>query len=273
MVRSAGMHWVADAVQFVPDIDKIPKFLEKNQEFSSSLISAESEKSCEIFDSLVADLSGKFAEGTDYLKVLVDVFQQVMLNADGSDHLSNFSIIIPSLVINFIEASMQSKEQMARSHKGREAYFTDDGFATGVAYVLAILKQGRDFDALHWFKSVEEKFTKEIIDVKDAISSKNKELDNAKKSYKKSSSYFGFGSSKNSETLFTKEEIRKMNDEIAEMKLSGKRLQSTLKEYRMFMFALSGARSFLQDADDIIDDADDNPIGTPEISVDETIET
>jgi hypothetical protein len=31
----------------------------------------------------------------------------------------------------------------ALSLQGREAYFTDDGFAIGIAYVLAILKQDK----------------------------------------------------------------------------------------------------------------------------------
>jgi len=40
---------------------------------------------------------------------------------------------------------------------GKEVYFTDDGFAMGVAYCLAILKQTRKFEALHWTDTVRAK--------------------------------------------------------------------------------------------------------------------
>lgn len=43
------------------------------------------------------------------------------------------------------------------NRRGVEAYYTDDGFAMGVAYILAILDQGAKFDSLHWFEAVDSK--------------------------------------------------------------------------------------------------------------------
>lgn len=62
------------------------------------------------------------------LQLLIDVFIQAM-NSKNNSHLNNFYIIIPSLTLNFIEHSINSKEKMYKKSKG--AMFTDDGFAVG----------------------------------------------------------------------------------------------------------------------------------------------
>lgn len=62
-------------------------------------------------------------------QLLIDVFIQVM-SSENYSHLRNFYILIPSLTLNFIEHSINSKEKMYKKSKG--AMFTDDGFAVGM---------------------------------------------------------------------------------------------------------------------------------------------
>jgi WASH complex subunit 7 len=50
-----------------------------------------------------------------------------------------------------------SKEKINKKNSIGAA-FTDDGFAMGIAYILRLLNQYHDFDSLHWFQSVREKF-------------------------------------------------------------------------------------------------------------------
>ena len=243
MVRSAGMHRVAESVQFVPELGEMRKLavmLDTAGDGDSDC--GETKEACGRVDAIMDELSKKFAEGTDYLKVLVDVFQKVMLNASGSKHLENFYMIVPALSINFCESSMLAKDVLSKSHKGKEAYFTDDGFAIGLAYVLGILKQGDVFDGLHWFESVENKYTTEIKDLKAEISQRQAELAEHKASANRS---FYTRLRSKPESVPNESELASQADQISEDKLRGKRLQKSLKEYRMFMFALSGARSFL----------------------------
>lgn len=252
MVRSAGMHRVAEAIQFVPDLEHIKALSSLLQEIGGDAdvegenggpsSAGDEKKQSGRVDQVVTELAKKFAEGTDYLKVLVDVFQGVMLNSPGSKHLENFYMIVPALSINFTESSLLAKDNLSKAHKGKEAYFTDDGFAIGLAYVLGILKQGDALDSLHWFESVEQKYTIEIKELKAEISQREVQL--AERRVNAKGSFYSRLRSKQTETL-NDAELTAEADLISEEKLRGKRLQKSLKEYRMLTFALSGARSFL----------------------------
>ena len=64
--------------------------------------------------------------------------------------------------LNFVEYSMNSKDKMNKKNK-IGAGFTDDGFVMGIAYILKLLDQYNEFDSLHWFQSVNEKYNKEKV--------------------------------------------------------------------------------------------------------------
>ena len=147
-------------------------------------------------DDVIATLLTNFGAGSDYFKVLVKVFQSVLLDPDhdhrvkskdkekakdkdkgdatnSHDHLKNFYMIVPALCISWTDAALQAKDNMFKATRSsmlgtssginvatagaKELYYTDDGFAMGVAYCLAILKQTRKSDALHWTDTVRAK--------------------------------------------------------------------------------------------------------------------
>ena len=109
---------------------------------------------------MVSTLVKNFGEGSDYFKVLVNVFQSVLLTAEH-EHLKYFFMIVPALCVSWVDASLQAKDNMFKATRGgaasREMYYTDDGFCVGVAYCLAILKQTKKNDALHWVDTVRHK--------------------------------------------------------------------------------------------------------------------
>lgn len=160
MIRSGGLHCCSNAIRFVPDLDDIVSFEElcKEENLSEECINAAAK-----LDSVISNLTKNFSEGTEYFKLLVDVFAAAFRDSKNM-HLRNFYIILPPLTLNYIEHSISCKERMNRKNK-IGASFTDDGFSMGVAYILKLLDQYQDFDSLHWFQSVRDKYRKEMNEV------------------------------------------------------------------------------------------------------------
>jgi WASH complex subunit 7 len=188
MVRTAGMRAAAEAVKFVPDLEAVISFEDAAKKVATQAgasaeggadgagasnaggaagkgLSEESVEAARQLDAVVKNLTASFAEGSDYFKLLVNVFQHMLLNRgssasggggegkkpSGDNDLRNFFLIVPALTLSFVDNLRSSKDRMEKSVKGTESFFCDDGFAMGLAYVLAILKQDRQFDSLHWW--------------------------------------------------------------------------------------------------------------------------
>lgn len=88
--------------------------------------------------------------------MLVSVFAPEFRDAKNS-HLKLFYIILPPLIINFIDHALIAKDKLTKKG-GKEGTFTDDGFAIGIAYILKLLDLNKEFDALHWFNAIDEKY-------------------------------------------------------------------------------------------------------------------
>jgi WASH complex subunit 7 len=153
----------------VPDLENIPSFetmagtgTEEKKDGEGNVtedaspggnLSADTVEAARNLDAVIGNLCKNFSDSVDYFKILVDVFRNE-LSTNKNTHLANFYMIIPALTVNFVEQILQAKDLMYKSHRKKESYFSDDGFAIGVAYILAILDQGKAFDSLHWFETV-----------------------------------------------------------------------------------------------------------------------
>jgi len=209
MVRSGGLQYLSGAIKFVPDLTDILNFEKECQE---DKLSEDTTTAAKNLDAAIDHLLQNFAEGSDYIKMLVQVFAG-HINGDGHDHLQNFYVSIPPLCVNFVDHISGMKERLSASGKlgSKATCFTDDGFAMGVAFITRVLDQWKRFDSLHWFESVAQ-FHKRTADELSA------EMKNTKK--------------KRGGT--TQEEFQHR------MKLN----QSRLKEFELLNFSINSARVF-----------------------------
>lgn len=257
MVRSAAMYYCSEAVKFLPDLDEMIQF----GEFSGvgdkgAKLSNETNRAAKNLDEVIGTLIKNFGEGSDYFKVLVNVFQSVLLNSEH-EQLKVFYMIVPALCISWTEASLQAKEAVYRTTRGptRELYFSDDGFAMGIAYCLAILKQTRKHEGLHWADSVRHKHKIDQKQLEEQQTARaNKEAAVAAKKKKEASanssifSVFSSKSSKKNDDANVDEDYEDY-EEVHTLQVTGKRLEAGRRETEQLFYSLSGAGIFFKRTD------------------------
>ena len=84
----------------------------------------------------------------------------------------------PALCMNYVRYIGLAKDKLLLQSKRQvSGVFTEDGFALGVAYILAVLRQESRFKSLHWFDSVNMKLKadKESRDIQKAERKKSEE--------------------------------------------------------------------------------------------------
>jgi WASH complex subunit 7 len=176
---------------------------------------------------------------------------------DSESHLRNFFLIVPALTLSFVDCMRNAKDRMEKAVKvrlwrcggggggvgavptptrvpppsprvlrvaqGTEAFFSDDGFAMGLAYLLAVLKQDRLFESLHWWEAVARFHTSELA------------------SYSAEAGKLG--------------KSKLDADRREELEFKARRIQSEQREFESLFFAFRGARSFFRAESE--DDGDD----------------
>ena len=263
MVRAGGLRYINDAIQFVP-MNCFPDVQEDEEEkkietpdaattdgsvppttateekkeddannmsvLCKDVFSQETIEAANNLHNVVLNMAKiSQSQRSDYFKTLETVFKNELLK-EQNNHLRNFYIIIPALTLSFVETMLISKDKMLRS--GKEASFTDDGFALGVAFILKVLCQNEKFDSLHWFESVAMTFKQEYEDTKRVMAelSQKKNEGNKKKMSEKE-----------------REKMIQNDDELQTMNLTLNRILSYKREFELLFFSFSGARVFFRD--------------------------
>jgi WASH complex subunit 7 len=283
MVRSASMYYCAEAVKYLPEFEEMISFGEYAgegkkvtsavvdeqgntvseevvEELEGAKLSAETVRAAKNLDESINTLVRNFGAASDYFKILVSVFQSVLLDNNNHEHLKNFYAIVPAMCISWIEGSLLAKDSMYKTARGasqREMYFTDDGFAMGVAYCLAILKQTKKFEGLHWFESMNRKIhldtehwkaQQEKRAQKEAlIAQKKKEREKRKGGL--FSGWGGGSKKKEDEEDDDLEQNYEDEEEIHSLQMTSKRIEAHRRETEQLFFGMSGAQIFFKRTD------------------------
>lgn len=155
LIRSGSLRYFSDATAFIPDLKRVAHL---DTLYAEAANSKECIEAARILANVIANMCHNIAEGSNYFKLLVDVFANVASSA-GNEHLWYFYAIVPVLSLNFVEYLITAKEGLSKktTSKTTRVTFTDDGFVMGVVYLLHTLKQYAKFESLQWFQSVEER--------------------------------------------------------------------------------------------------------------------
>ncbi|XP_024536240.1 WASH complex subunit 4 isoform X2 [Selaginella moellendorffii] len=164
---------------------------------------------------------------TDYFAILTNIFSE--LKGNDNIHLRDFFLLVPALTINAADAILQSKEKLHK--RGRDAVnatFTDDGFALGIAYILKVLDQDKQFDSLHWFQSARQHFVAERARLEESL-----DMDST-------------GSGMNGLQAWSQKLASLSKEEAQNMEMMMKKITAILMEVELIEFTFTGARVFFQ---------------------------
>jgi len=201
LVRSGGLRCVAESAAYIPHLDQVP-FLEgildpnakpegqdgadeeedEEEEEKDFLpqVSPATHDAVVMLDKNLANLQRRLSDGSDYLLMLLRAIKSKLHDPRKYGHLRHFYMIVPSLCLSYVEMMIHQKERLMK--KNKEGLFSDDGFALGCVFLLALFsREVADFDSLHWFESVvhhyHEKRTSTKADLSERIEQSRKDGD------------------------------------------------------------------------------------------------
>ena len=234
MVRTARRRVVSDELPFLSPIDV--SVVKRNDEHRSvkkwTVGKASSIAANEVEENISAVLDTPDWGGFQYFN---EIFRKMLLDTKGS-FVSGFHCMLPALSLCWMDSSLQGKEMMRKKNSIHGGFFTDDGFACGLAFLLAAADQKKMYDRLNWFKSIQSKYASDEEDLMHRMAAEESKRD-ANIAAAKQSSWFS-----SSGVDAAKEE----SEEMKNLKMTEKRIEGNRREMAMLFFSMNEATAFLR---------------------------
>jgi WASH complex subunit 7 len=155
-------------------------------------------------------------------------------NIDGTC-LQNFFILFPVLSLAWLDTSMRGKDMLNKKFQTFDAYYTDDGFSLGSAFIFEVINQSASFDRLNWFEASSVAFAKNR---KEIIESFRKGSVDVNAANEKTSL---FGLKQPNENVSNSSTV---GNEQSRLRVLIKRLEMKRKEMDLLQYSVLGARVF-----------------------------
>ena len=113
MIRNASIKDSSDLFKFMPKhIDK----LKLEEELAENQVEGEPMECGKMFDRAVGLLFEQEKDATDYLRLLVSIFDGI-LTGEENKHMRNFYMTIPALTLNYVEWILPAKERVKKKNQ------------------------------------------------------------------------------------------------------------------------------------------------------------
>lgn len=233
MVRTARRKVLSDEMSFLSPIDV--SIVKGKNESTGKVETGKnifSNTTGEVEDNISAVL---IKPDPDIVQGFTAIFQEALLDHEGS-FMSGFHCMLPALCLCWMDASLQGKEMMHKKNIARGGYYTDDGFAVGLAFILSAADQRKMYDRLNWFKSIQSKYASDEEDMMERMTAEEMKKD-AKIAAAKQSSWFSSSGV---------DAAQEDSEELKNLKLMEKRIEGHRRELAMLFFSMNEATAFLR---------------------------
>lgn len=223
IVRTARRRVLSDVMQFSSPLD-VPIVKEQDQGRVTDIF-------CKVEDNISTALD---KPDPDIVGGFDSIVKDALLEHDGA-FVSGFHCMLPALCLCWMDASLQGKEMMHKKNIARGGYYTDDGFAVGLAFILSSTDQQKMYERLNWFKSIQSKYAADEEDVLEKKTAEEIKRD-AKIAAAKQSSWFSS----------SVDEAQEESDELKNLRMMEKRIEGNRREMAMLFFSINEATAFFK---------------------------